>query len=244
MKKQTFLFAVILIFRLVQAQNESFVYEWPIKGGTAEWKALQTHAEMLAVLQIPDDILNKMSTHDLVETCLNYPLFPDVWAFNSYQQGIDNAIANFNGFQELLERAEAGIELMNKYLRLDLSDLSNKKSNYERGEYKIQLCKYEALLSQSSILQNISIIERKQLLFNVLEKNKTMFSSGNFSFYSYESNSFLAVRILEMENFEPLSKRLEEDKILQQFINHGTGITLEVIEDIIEITNLYLSNNN
>jgi hypothetical protein len=53
----------------------SGVYDYPVKPGTAEWKALGSHVEMLKVCQIPDSNLTRMSTADLLETVLNYPRF-------------------------------------------------------------------------------------------------------------------------------------------------------------------------
>ena len=70
---------------------------------------------MLEVLQIPNEILIMMSTKDLAHTCLNYPLFSDIWAFNNLQDGMDRAISGFNGLKELIERDDAGIELLAIY---------------------------------------------------------------------------------------------------------------------------------
>lgn len=238
------LLAVMLLFNITTAQDKSPVYDWPIKPGTPEWKALQTHDEMLAVLQIPVNILNKMSTEDLVETCLNYPLFPDIWAFNSYQDGIDKAIAGFNGLRELIKHTDVGKELLKRYKKINLAELNNKKTDNEQWGFKIEVCKLEALLSQYAILQNMTKSDRILLLRNALDKNKIIQKSGNYSFYSYESNSFLAVRILSVENLELLNKKLKDDKNFKQFFDQGTGITPELINDIVELSNLFLSNSN
>jgi len=97
------------------AQQQNGSYNWPLKPGMPEWKELKTHKEMLEVLQIPNEILIKMDTKDLAHTCLNYPLFSDIWAFNNLQYGMDRAISGFNGLQELIERDDAGIELLAIY---------------------------------------------------------------------------------------------------------------------------------
>jgi hypothetical protein len=238
------LFAVMLLLNITTAQDKSTVYDWPIKPGTTEWKALQTHDEMLAVLQIPVNIFNNMSTEDLVETCLNYPLFLDIWAFNSYQDGIDKAIASFNGFQELIKRPEAGKELLQRYQKINLSELGNKKTDIEKWKFKMQVCKLEALLSQYMILKNMPKFDRLSLLKYSLDKNKIILGSDEYSFFSYESNSFLAVKILSMENSEILNKKLKEDKNFEQFFKQGTGTTMEMINDIVEMSNLFLSNSN
>ena len=55
-------------------------YTFPVKPGTDEWKALGSHDQMLAVCEIPENILTIMSTTALVETVLNYPLIGDWFA--------------------------------------------------------------------------------------------------------------------------------------------------------------------
>jgi len=237
------LFVVMLLLNITIAQGKSSVYDWPIKPGTPEWKALQTHDEMLAVLQIPVAILNKMSTEELVETCLNYPLFLDIWAFNSYQDGIDKAIAGFNGFQELIKRTLVGEELLKRYQKINMADIDNKKTEIEKWEFKMPVCKLEALLSQYVILKNMSKTNRLSLLRNLLDKNKVILKNGEYSFISYESNPYVAVRIMSIDNSELLNKKLREDKDFNEFFRKGTGITKKTINDIVEISNLFLSNS-
>ncbi|MCL5267033.1 MAG: hypothetical protein M1469_02885 [Bacteroidetes bacterium] len=238
------LFAFLSLLNLAAAQGRGTAYQWPIKPGTADWKALQTHDEMLAVLQIPVDILEKMSTEDLVETCLNYPLFPDVWAFNSFQEGVDKAIAGFNGFRELIARAGAGKPLSERYQQIDLADLDNKKTYNEQGDFIMHMCKLGTLLSQYAVLQNMSRSDRIALLRNSLYKNKVILADGRYSVFGYESNLFLAVRILSVENSDLFNKKLEEDKDFKRFVEQGTGITERTLNDIIEISNGLLSGGN
>jgi hypothetical protein len=45
----------ITLFFSSSAQQISSVYNFPIKPGTEEWKALKTHKEMLEVCQIPEN---------------------------------------------------------------------------------------------------------------------------------------------------------------------------------------------
>lgn len=67
----------VLTFAVVplHAQKSNGAYNYPIKPGTSEWKTLTSHDQMQRVCQIPDATLKSMSTTDLIETCLNYPLF-------------------------------------------------------------------------------------------------------------------------------------------------------------------------
>ena len=86
----------------------SDVYDYPVKPGTAAWKTLGGHVEMLKACQIPQSKLNTLSTAVLVETVLNYPLFLDALAYNWPQEGFNAVSGQFNGLQELLKRKDAG----------------------------------------------------------------------------------------------------------------------------------------
>jgi len=95
-------------------------YDFPVKPGTADWKAFGTHQEMLNACRIPEKVLTQLSTEGLIETMLNYPLLFEIFAFNTPQQGIDAVTAQFNGFQELFTRDDRCARLINKYESMDI----------------------------------------------------------------------------------------------------------------------------
>ena len=90
-------------------------YDYPIKPGMAEWEKLNSSDEMDSVLQIPEAILHSISTEGLIETVLNYPMFGNLYFIDDYQQSFDLLEENFNGFQELLNRTDAGRLLFDRY---------------------------------------------------------------------------------------------------------------------------------
>lgn len=244
MKKIILLLTFLSLYNLTNSQDKGSVYEWPIKPGSHEWKALKTHDEMVEVLQIPIGTLKNMSTDDLVETCLSYPLYLDILAFNSVQEGIDKMFANFNGFQELMIRSDVGKKLLKKYQKINLSDIKNEKTNIWKGQFKINICKLELLLSQDAILQKMSNIDRMILVKEVLNKNRIILDSGEYSFYSYESNAFLCIRVLFVEDSEILKKELGKNMNLKHFLRRGTGANKQIINDIVEIANVHLTKSN
>lgn len=63
---------------------------------------------MVDICQIPNDIISKTPTEELVELCLNYPLFFTMKAFNNLQEGFNQVANEFNGFKELFKRPDAG----------------------------------------------------------------------------------------------------------------------------------------
>ena len=73
------------------------VYEFPVRG-VEEWWQL-TVEQRIATLQIPDVVLEKISTEGLLETCLSYPYLINVFFHDNYQQGFEGLMEEFNGFR-------------------------------------------------------------------------------------------------------------------------------------------------
>ena len=74
----TMLFSPILLF--------GQIWSYPVRPGTEVWNNLKTEKERIEAMQIPVDILNKMSTDDIIYACINFPLFGYYSAFNSPQE--------------------------------------------------------------------------------------------------------------------------------------------------------------
>lgn len=67
------------------------------------------------MLQLPEEMLERMNTADLLNAVLDYPYFIDIYAFDDIQMGIERLFDNFNGAQELAQRSDAAEALMDKY---------------------------------------------------------------------------------------------------------------------------------
>jgi hypothetical protein len=72
---------------------------------------------MIDACQIPEDVLSGLSTADLTDICLNYPLLGDVLAFDNPNLGLGNLFGNFNGIRELYRRKEVSENLLRHYDR-------------------------------------------------------------------------------------------------------------------------------
>ena len=80
--KATFItFALCLMFSFQSFSQTK--WEYPKKLGTQEWKALTTHKEMLAVCQIPEEVLTSLKTIELLDINLENPLLSDCYAYSS-----------------------------------------------------------------------------------------------------------------------------------------------------------------
>lgn len=176
-RKYIIFFSIISLIFVTIALGEAFLktgkYNFPVKPGTEAWKQLKTHDEMIAISQVPENILFKMTTEELVITCLEYPLYGDFMTFNDKLKGIERAISSSNCLRELLKRSDAGSELLNQYfyVRDDINDFLSYKTddiNYFKHSY------IEMLLAQKAVRQKMTQIEKRTLLNECLENVKLM----------------------------------------------------------------------
>lgn len=108
-------------------------YSYPIVPGTPEWKELKTHEEKVAACQIPDDILNSLTTEALIETVANYPLAVDIYAYDSTEQGYLKLKDQFNGVAELERRTKTQNDEVSSVLekRSQMQSITKDSENFD-----------------------------------------------------------------------------------------------------------------
>lgn len=78
----------------------------------------QTGDELMAMCNIPEDILKNMSTPNLVRTCFNHP-YHNLWSSrdNAYE-GILAVMTRFNGYEELMKRRSGADAAINFFTQI------------------------------------------------------------------------------------------------------------------------------
>jgi hypothetical protein len=96
-------FLAVIVFSplITRAQTEEATWDYPVHMGTEEWNQLNSFSERLNAFNIPDDILTKMTTKNLVKTCLKYPWWILITSRDNNQAGYNYLKSVFNGFREL-----------------------------------------------------------------------------------------------------------------------------------------------
>ena len=111
-----FLISMHLSFGQGDRDENRLQWDYPIKAGTEEWAALKTWNERYDACQIPLEVLNTMSTKELVRACLNYPAYLTyTMFFKDEREGISFLIKRFNGLWELTQREDGIKELIKMY---------------------------------------------------------------------------------------------------------------------------------
>ena len=191
--------------------RSSDAYIFPVRPGMPEWIELKTFAERLKVCQVPEPILEDMSTEALVETCLNYPFLGNITLFTTLNQGLEAVISNFNGLRELVERQDAGVELLKKYQAINPEDFDASWSPTRRGEYSLHLYYLGALMTYDEILMNMSQKVKHLLLqesfqkFQSMQRHPELYGTGSLSV-----PILLMAKIMEKAKYLPLEKRISK----------------------------------
>lgn len=94
--------------------NDNVPYEFEIYPGTEAWKSYDKVVK-LEQLQIPENKLSSMSTQALLETVLDYPYISDYKFFNTARDAYETFMTEFNGFAELMDRADLTEVLIEQY---------------------------------------------------------------------------------------------------------------------------------
>ncbi len=82
-------------------------YVYPIQPGTEEWAKLDSLDAKIAACKVDPELMNSMTTEVLLETVLDYPLLPNIYAFSSAEIGIGSVSGYFEGLQMLHDREDA-----------------------------------------------------------------------------------------------------------------------------------------
>ncbi|WP_294471619.1 hypothetical protein [uncultured Bacteroides sp.] len=246
MKKLTFTLCTLLLFgctetTLTMDESSSSLsgiasrsmgkpsFEFP----TIQWSAFETHEQKLAACEIPDSILSNLSTEELVEICMKYPLIFDAYAFNSPLQGIKKVVSRFNGFKELMKRTDNCFFIF-KYLKerdirkIDFMSLSN----VEEGRLILlySLCEY--LFSFDDVLKNAAEDLKEEVAlfaYDVLETKES--NSQHYALSGLTSSMYLWASVLPNNKAQTRNANPTVDKFLE------TGIVLN-LEEYLEIKQL------
>jgi len=105
---------LIIINSALIIDEESTIFKYKITPQDEGWKAFKTHDEMVQACRIPKEILKKMTTEEVVDAVVDFPLFLDLFLYNSDEEGIKALLENSDAFKELITRKDYKKILQNK----------------------------------------------------------------------------------------------------------------------------------
>ena len=219
MKKIISILLCCLIIGVMNAQTEAGrkgVWDFPVKPGSVEWASFTTGQQMRDACQIPPNILEALSTRDLVEICLNYPMWLDYTASNDERTGISYMIKRFNGLNELIERRDGVFELINAYKEYPvLTQIQQESSKDFYTPYKLPFL--ELLLADDAFIKQLNEQESAELAKIVVEKYALKVENTHvYSLWNIR-NTFL-LGAVNMFNYSMAEKTPQQQETIKRFI--------------------------
>lgn len=121
-------------------------YVFPITHDSPEWQNYVTIDEKIKATLIPYDVLSTISTDGLIQTILNHPLLPNVYAYSSDDDAFLQMYKQLDVFEEVCSRDDAGTLLL---------------SYFSKDNDKIQLKALDLILSSTYIQEKLTNEEKK-----------------------------------------------------------------------------------
>ncbi|MCK5148746.1 hypothetical protein KAR48_18470 [bacterium] len=118
---------------------------------------------METALAIPQNLLSTFNAVVIAAICVDYPLFIDLFAFNTTEEGLKAISGDFNGFAVLRSTNGAGRALIEEFSNLFLKDYNKKWPMHKRGLYILKFRYVMALLAQDDIFKTLSIKDKNKI---------------------------------------------------------------------------------
>lgn len=115
--------------------EDTGAYQYPVVPGTPEWESLASGEEMVHACEIPEEILENISTEELLELLLQYPLL-DSFLLSSENEaaGFEEMVEQFNGIQEFMSRKDMYNIIKTVYTDYNLESGDNSYQKIEAME--------------------------------------------------------------------------------------------------------------
>lgn len=239
--KQIFVYFLVLNGIVCLAQENGVSWDYPVKPGSEEWREFKSRPEMVQACRIPDTVLQNISTHDLMELCLNYPLLHDIMFYNIPQMGFVSVSESFNGFAEFFRRDDAGLALLKKYKTINPDKVKEKSTGASRGFFIANLSLLEIVLAQDAIIGNLSIDEKKELIEEAHSKFISKIQlAENYGLLGISSTPLIMVRLMKMDVFSAIEELELKNHSLASYRETGISYDFCMMQDIDEMACEYL----
>ena len=216
------------------SQDNKKTWDYPVKPGSAQWAEFTTSRQMLEACQIPQEILRALSTSELVEICMNYPLYLDYTASNDEREAICFMIEKFNGLKELTQRSDAARELMAVYAKYPVTPKEKEKRTKEDYVMPFKLSFLELILSTKVFVDKLSSQELVDMQKSVSDKYVAKLECLDvYSVYNIKKTLLLGAVVLQKQGAKSVST--EKIDVLEKFIKNYNRVDPNVLTETSKI---------
>lgn len=177
---------VIFAFSIsISAQNEDLqstsststvaerLFDFPFTVDDSEWRSYKSAEDRMKALQIPEELLPKIPTKELLDICLDFPYIMDIYSANKLQDGYKWLFDKFNGFSEFIGRKDAPSVLLEKVKSGLNKSVNTANVLYKRKLfYATQHLLTELMIVDDPILNQLTSIQKEQLIAALSNNSK------------------------------------------------------------------------
>ncbi|MDP2338365.1 MAG: hypothetical protein Q8N05_18320 [Bacteroidota bacterium] len=222
------------------AQNEKATWDYPVKPGSKEWLNIEDYFKRFELLNIPAPLLKKISTEELVKSCLNYPEYRLIFTRNDLQSGYNFIRSSFNGFVELETRPDAGKELMKVYAGYKPDGFDLNLTDLEIGRFMSKFTFIELLLAQTEIQNKLNPGDLKELMSICSQKYKVKKDRQKYYGGIGLQTTVLVIARQQSKKLANVKMKYGDQKI-NAFVDNLSFDTIDFLDDIVTENDKILS---
>jgi hypothetical protein len=232
MKKKGLLLGFMLLACAAFAQQSNTPYEFPVKPGSTQWQSFKTVEDMYAACQIPPNVLTRLSTTALIQTCLQYPAWTTLLIHTTPQLGFEEWKRNFNGIVELMKRRDAPARMVEYYKSVDIKGHTRLKTDLEKGDYTFLIMRVDAMIVQDEIIGNMNSALKRQLLNRSLANYNAVTADELYGFANHASTGRIIVKLADALG-DNATRSMIHSRQMQEFVTTGNLADREAFLQII-----------
>ena len=198
--------------------------------GMKEWASFNTNVEKLNACQLSDDVVNNLSTEELVEACLDYPFAYSYSVGGTEKKLIQFYIDRFNGLTELSNREDKMVALMNAYKNVPCSKTGTIEGRSYNVSTSFTLGYLELIMANPSFIFGIAQADLTDL--KEIVQDRYMFKLEHpeiFGLLSIERSLMLCAVIVMLEG-KPFGN--DDMSLLKEFIENYENFEEDSLEQI------------
>lgn len=128
-------------------------------------EGLMSFSDKAKELQIPQEILLKIPTCNLIDSCLNFPYLINIFIYNDTKAGFREIVSNYNGFQELFNRKDLYSIVLEKVKELpSKTEKLSTANSVDRGYYSIQYMVLKHIIGQCVSEGKLNDTQKKEMI--------------------------------------------------------------------------------
>jgi len=192
-----------------------------------------SYENRMAAYQIPEDVLIKITTEGLLESCLNYPYMMDLHiTYEDYQSSFEYIIHTFNGYRELFKRPDLINVLLRKHKTYDdiweiMCDL-NGSGSLEVSKNDYFHFRLAFIMIQDVVFNNLSREQENELFSQFFKRFDVMEACPK----QYSTMQYLVIwllyakKVLKDSKYKLVGLSDEMEKTLSGFAQNPNYITI------------------